>query len=255
MAAISLGSYVFNPGIGLADANGKVVAINQRGLAILDVLLSAQGKTVSKSELIERVWPSLIVEEGNLTVQIATLRKVLGERPDGSEWIITVPRVGYRMVVGQPSSIPATTAKVTVPLPEQPTLAVLPFQNLSGDPGQDYFADGIVEDIITALSRFKSFAVVARNSSFTYKGRTVDVRQVAKDLGVSYVLQGSIRRAGNALRITAQLNDATRGAQLWADKFWPDRYFVPDAMRDYCMFEASSRGVGFGVMVTGAGGL
>ena len=219
MAAISLGSYVFNPGVGLADANGKVVAINQRGLAILDVLLSAQGKTVSKSELMERVWPGQIVEEGNLTVQIATLRKVLGERQDGSEWIITVPRVGYRMLIGLPSSIPATTAKVTAPLPEQPTLAVLPFQNLSGDPGQDYFADGIVEDIITALSRFKSFAVVARNSSFTYKGRAVDVREVAKELGVRYVLEGTIRREGNKLRLAAQLVEGSTGLQLWAQKF------------------------------------
>jgi TolB-like protein/Tfp pilus assembly protein PilF len=219
MAAISLGSNVFSPGVGLTDANGKIIAINQRGLAILDVLLSAQGKTVSKSELMERVWPSQIVEEGNLTVQIATLRKVLGERPDGSEWIITVPRTGYRMVVGQASSIPATTAEVSAPLPEQPTLAVLPFQNLSGDPEQDYFADGIVEDIITALSRFKSFAVIARNSSFAYKGRAVDVRQVAKELGVRYVLEGSVRRRGSRLRINAQIADSESGAHLWAQGF------------------------------------
>ena len=219
MATISLGSYVFNPSVGLADANGKVVAINQRGLAILDVLLSAQGKTVSKSNLMERVWPGQIVEEGNLTVQIATLRKVLGERQDGSEWIITVPRVGYRMQIGLRSSIPATTAKVTAPLPEQPTLAVLAFENMSGDPEQEYFADGIADDMITALSRFKSFAVIARNSSFTYKGRAVDVRQVAKDLGVHYVLEGSVRRAGNRLRITARLVDGASGSHLWARNF------------------------------------
>lgn len=91
MAAISLGSHVFNPGVSLADANGKAVAINQRGLAILEVLLSSHGNTVSKSELMDRFWPGQIVEEGNLTVQMAALRKLLGERPDGSEWIITVP--------------------------------------------------------------------------------------------------------------------------------------------------------------------
>ena len=96
---------------------------------------------------------------------------------------------------------------------------MLPFQNLSGDPEQDYFADGVVEDIITALSRFKSFAVIARNSSFVYKGRAVDVRQVARELGVRYVLEGSVRRAGNRLRITAQLVEADSGAHLWAQNF------------------------------------
>jgi TolB-like protein/Flp pilus assembly protein TadD len=100
-----------------------------------------------------------------------------------------------------------------------PSLAVLPFTNMSGDPEQEYFADGVVEDILTALSRFKSFAVVARNSSFVYKGRAVDVRQVSKDLGVRYVLEGSVRRAGERLRITAQLVDGTNGAHLWADKY------------------------------------
>lgn len=100
-----------------------------------------------------------------------------------------------------------------------PSLAVLPFTNMSGDPEQEYFADGVVEDILTALSRFKSFAVVARNSSFVYKGRAVDVRQVSKDLGVRYVLEGSVRRAGDRLRITAQLIDGTNGAHLWADKY------------------------------------
>jgi adenylate cyclase len=104
-------------------------------------------------------------------------------------------------------------------LPDKPSLAVLPFQNMSGDPEQDYFADGIVEDIITALSRFKSFAVIARNSSFVYKGRAVDVRHVAKELGVRYVLEGSVRRSGNRLRITAQLVDGTTGAHLWARNF------------------------------------
>ena len=104
-------------------------------------------------------------------------------------------------------------------LPDKPSIAVLPFQNMSGDPEQDYFADGIVEDIITALSRFKSFAVVARNSSFVYKGRAVDVRQAAKELGVRYVLEGSVRRAGNRLRITAQLIEAESGAHLWAQNF------------------------------------
>jgi TolB-like protein/class 3 adenylate cyclase len=105
-----------------------------------------------------------------------------------------------------------------LPLPEKPSIAVLPFQNMSGDPEQEYFADGVVEDIITALSRFKSLFVIARNSSFSYKGKSPDVRQVGRDLGVRYVLEGSVRRAGNRLRITAQLIDTQSGAHVWADR-------------------------------------
>ena len=104
-------------------------------------------------------------------------------------------------------------------LPDKPSIAVLPFQNMSGDPEQDYFADGIVEEIITALSRFRQLFVIARNSSFTYKGRAVDVKQVGRELGVRYVLEGSVRKAGNRVRITGQLVDALTGAHLWADRF------------------------------------
>src|ERR1700754_1416612 len=104
------------------------------------------------------------------------------------------------------------------PLPNKPSIAVLPFQNMSGDPDQEYFADGMVEDIITRLSRIKSLFVIARNSSFTYKGTSPDVRQVGRQLGVRYVLEGSVRRAGNRVRITGQLVEAETGAHLWAEK-------------------------------------
>ena len=110
-------------------------------------------------------------------------------------------------------------APVTQPLPDKPSIAVLPFANISGDPEQEYFADGIVEDIITALSRFRNLFVIARNSSFTYKGRAVDVKQVGRELGVRYVLEGSVRKAGAKLRITGQLIDASNGAHIWADRF------------------------------------
>ena len=106
-----------------------------------------------------------------------------------------------------------------LPLPSKPSIAVLPFQNLSGDPEQEYFADGMVEEIITALSRMRWLFVIARNSSFTYKGRAVDVKQVGRELGVRYVLEGSVRKAGNRVRITGQLIDAATGAHLWADRF------------------------------------
>jgi adenylate cyclase len=103
--------------------------------------------------------------------------------------------------------------------PDRPSIAVLPFQNMSGDPEQEYFADGMVEDIITALSRFKSLFVIARNSSFTYKGRAVDIKQIGRELGVRYVLEGSVRKAGDRVRITGQLIDSDAGTHLWADRF------------------------------------
>ncbi|TIT61447.1 MAG: adenylate cyclase, partial [Mesorhizobium sp.] len=117
---------------------------------------------------------------------------------------------------------PSASVAAPPPLPAKPSIAVLPFTNMSGDPDQEYFADGLVEDIITGLSRVNSFFVIARNSSFTYKGRAVDLRQVGRELGVRYVLEGSIRRAGSRVRISGQLVDAISGHHVWADRFEGD---------------------------------
>ena len=129
----------------------------------------------------------------------------------------------YSLQVGAPAAAVAESVppepSVGLALPDRPSIAVLPFQNMSGDPSQEYFADGMVEDIITGLSRIKWLFVIARNSSFTYKGRAVDVRQVGRELGVRYVLEGGVRKAGNRLRITAQLIEAETGAHLWADRY------------------------------------
>ena len=119
---------------------------------------------------------------------------------------------------GMTASVAAKTDQ-PLPLPDKPSIAVLPFDNMSGDPEQEYFADGIAEDVITALSRFRSLFVIARNSSFSYKGTSPDIRTVARELGVRYVVEGSVRKAGNRVRITAQLIDATSGNHLWADRF------------------------------------
>jgi TolB-like protein len=207
-AGASFGPFALSGGTLLRD--GKPVALGQRALALLEALAAADGP-VDKATLIEAAWPGTIVEEGNLTVQIAALRKALGSRADGQEWIVTVPRMGYRLLRDQRSVAVAPT--------RLPTLAVLPFQNLSGDREQEYFVDGIVDDIIGALSRFRSFAVVARSSSFAYRGRSVDVRQMASELGVRYVVEGSVRRSGNRLRLVAQLDDASDGANLWSQTF------------------------------------
>jgi TolB-like protein/Tfp pilus assembly protein PilF len=124
------------------------------------------------------------------------------------------------LAIANTAAFPKTAnANDALPLPDKPSIAVLPFQNMSGDPEQEYFADGMVDDIITALSRFKSLFVIARNSSFSYKGKSPDIRQVGRELGVRYVLEGSVRKAGSRLRISGQLIDASTGAHLWADRF------------------------------------
>jgi TolB-like protein len=216
--AIAFGPFLLNPDNGTLFRDGELVAIGQRGALLLGALLRSPGEVLTKAELMDAAWPETAIEESNLPVQIASLRKLLGRSPDGGEWIATVPRIGYRFVGELKATMsahrPAARAETVLP-----SLAVLPFHNLSRDAEQDYLADGVVEDIITALSRFKSFAVIARNSSFVYKSRAVDVRQVATELGVRYVLEGSVRRAGDRLRIIAQLVDGTSGAHLWADKF------------------------------------
>jgi len=166
----------------------------------------------------ETAWAGLAVEESNLPVQIAALRRVLSGAPGGDRWIETLPRRGYRFV-GPANAQEEKVAASPVPSPDKPSLAVLPFQNLSGDPEQEYFADGMVEEIITALSRIRWLFVTARNSSFAYKGQNVDVKRVGRELGVRYVLEGSVRRNVNRVRIAAQLIDAGTEAHLWADHF------------------------------------
>lgn len=207
------GPFVLTPGRELRR-DGEPVPLGHRALMMLETMLEARGEIVTKAEMMARVWPGVIVEEGNITVQIAALRKELGTRPGGEEWIVTVPRIGYRLVRGTPAQ-----ADSSAPDGGKPTVAVLPFVNLSGDATQDYFADGLVEDLITALSRFKSFAVVSRYSSFAYKNRSVDVRQVARELGVRYLLEGSVRLSGERVRVTVQLVDAATGTHHWASSF------------------------------------
>lgn len=174
--------------------------------------------------MIEAAWPGLAIEGGNLTVQIAVVRKVFDDLATGADWIETLPRRGYRYVgpivaVDDPGGATGSPAALTLTLPDKPSIAVLLFSNLSGDPEQDYFTDGMVDDIITGLSRINWLFVVARNSTFAYKGRAVDVSQVGRELGVGYVLEGSVRRVLDRVRITSQLIDASTGAHVWAERF------------------------------------
>jgi TolB-like protein len=215
-------------GLSRRDEHGVFVPIpsGSRALDVLGVLVGRAGELVPRDEIIALVWPAIVVEDNNLNLQIAALRRVLDHgRLEGS-CIQTVARRGYRFTaavtrVGAEAyaNAAALLPGAAPPLPDKPSLAVMAFQNMSGDPEQEYFADGMVEEIITALSRIRWLFVIARNSSFTYKGHAVDVKQVGRELGVRYVLEGSVRKAGQRVRIAAQLIDAATGAHLWADRF------------------------------------
>ncbi len=190
--------------------DGIPVAVSGRALDVLGVLAEGRNETVSKDVLLHQVWAGQIVEENNLQVQISALRKIMGEG-----WIITVPGRGYRLVAPAAATRPTQVAIST----GKPSIAILPFANMSGNAEQEFLADGMSEDITTALSRVRSFFVIARNSAFTYRGRAVDVRQVGRELGARYVLEGSVRRSGVRLRVSAQLADAEAGTQVWAERY------------------------------------
>jgi len=199
------------------------ISLQPQVFDLLEYLIRNRERVVSKDDLIAGIWRGRIVSESALMTRINAARTAIGDSGAEQRSIKTLPRKGVRFVAKvreqQPLEANATTVvRPGLPLPDMPSIAVLPFQDMSGDPGQDYFADGVVEEIITALSRFRQLFVIARNSSFTYKGRSVDVKQVGRELGVRYVLEGSVRKAASRVRITAQLIDAVRGTHLWAER-------------------------------------
>lgn len=196
----AFGPFVLDPDAGTLLRDDDPVALGYRGLKLLAALVGRPGEILGKAELMDAAWPGTAVEEGNLTVQIAQLRKLLGPAADGGEWISTVPRVGYRFT-GAIEQLGGAKRK-PLPLPDKPSIAVLPFVAFSSDPEQESFADGLTEDLITDLSRNAGLFVIARNSVFAYKGRAMDVRGIAEDLGVRYLLEGSARRAAGRVRIT-----------------------------------------------------
>src|SRR5882762_5575033 len=201
--------------------NGATVRLGGRALDILCVLASARGAVVTKDQLLDTVWPGLTVEENNIQVHVSALRRELDQRTDGESFVITVPGRGYRLVGLQDVTKVAQSdikSDEALGVPGG-SIAVLPFQNMSGDPEQEYFADGIVEDIITGLSRIKWLFVTARNSSFFHKGKAIELKQIGHDLGVRYLVEGSVRKAGNRVRITAQLIDAQTSGHLWAERY------------------------------------
>ena len=211
----------------------KAIATGPQVFDLLVYLIQNREHVVSKDNLLDVVWGGRIVSESTLTSHINAVRKAIGDSGEEQRLVRTIARKGFRFIgevregdasdgFGSPRTEPVTSDETTAPpraLPDKPSIAVLAFQNLSGDPEQEYFADGVVEDIITALSRIRWLFVIARNSSFTYKGRAVDVKQIGRELGVRYVLEGSVRKAANRVRITGQLIDAAAGTHLWAERF------------------------------------
>jgi len=206
------------------------ISIGPQVFDLLAYLLQNRDRVVSKNDLFVTVWQGRVISDSTLTSHINAARKAIGDNGDEQRLIRTISRKGFRFVGAVthektssgdgPEKLEAALSPTTAPaLPDKPSIAVLPFQNLSSDPEQDYFADGVVEDIIAALSRMRWLFVIARNSSFTYKGRAVDVKQVGRELGVRYVLEGSMRKAANRVRISGQLIDASTGVNLWADRF------------------------------------
>lgn len=201
---------------------GDRIPLEPQVFDLLEFLIRTRERVVSRDELLDTIWHGRTVSDATLSSRVNAARSAIGDSGEAQRLIRTLPRKGIRFVgevreAEDPDrSLPPAPPSVK---PEQPSIAVLPFTNMSGDAEQDFFADGMAEDIITALSLCSGLFVVARNSSFIYKGRPVDIREVGRELGVDYVLEGSVRRGGNRLRITGQLIDADSGRHLWADRF------------------------------------
>ena len=207
-----------------------LVAIDPQVFDLLLYLVRNRERVVTKDDLIQHVWHGRVVSDSTLTSRITTARQALGDSGEHQRLIRTVARRGIRFVAevrespGQtaastPKAVPSADRNMPVGLPDKPSIAVLPFANMSGDPEQEYFSDGITSNIITALSRLHWFLVISRNSTFVYKSQAVDIRRIGKELDVNYVLAGNVQKAGNRVRINVELVDTKNGVQHWAEKY------------------------------------
>jgi adenylate cyclase len=203
------------------------IDLRPKSFEVLRYLAEHAGRVVTKDEVMKAVWPGGTVTDESLTRCISDVRHAIGD--EGQRIIKTVPRRGYLFEMAEPSvransAAPASEERgamgeAATATDARPSVAVLPFTNMSGDPEQEYFSDGITEDIITDLSKVSGLFVVARNSTFTYKGKPVSVQDVSRELNVKFILEGSVRKAGARVRVTAQLVDGESGGHLWADRF------------------------------------
>jgi TolB-like protein len=204
----------------------ELITVEPQVFDLLDYLIRHRNRVVSKDDLMAAVWNGRVVSESALTSRINSARVAVGDSGEEQRLIKTLRARGFRFVgavseeQGVPAAVSPTEPTIAPPaLADQPSIAVLPFVNMSGDPAQDYFADGMTEEIITALARFKSLFVIARNSSFAYRGHATDIKRIARELGVRYLLEGSVRNSGDRVRITGQLILAETGTHIWANRF------------------------------------
>jgi TolB-like protein len=209
----------------------QAIAVEPQVFDLLVYLMENRDRVVSKDDLIASIWGGRIVSESTLTSRINAARKAIGDSGEEQKLIRTIARKGFRFVGdvrnatrdepahAGPAEKSHEPPRPALPLPDRPAIAVLPFTNMTDDQAQDYFSDGISEDIITALSKLRWFFVIARNSSFIYKGKAVHLKQIADELGVGYVVEGSVRKVGERVRITAQLNDVATGSHIWAERY------------------------------------
>ena len=233
---IQFGRYRLKRNDRLLKTPEGIVELSARSFDILAILLSRPDGVVGKSELFDAVWPGLVVEENTLQVHISALRKALA-----ADMIMTVHGRGYKYAGPQPLEVDAEQLDIpsqhgglavrAASVDYKPVIAVLPFNNMSGDAGQDYFSEGITEDIIVELSRYRPLNVVSRHSSSSFKGGKVDIAETGRRLGATYLIEGSVRKLGDSVRVTAQLLDAATGSHVWAERYdrqLPDVFAVQD---------------------------
>jgi TolB-like protein len=199
--------------------DGQTIKLEPKAMQLLICLADRAGVVVSIEELLDLVWKDVVVSPDSVYAAVAALRRTLGDDPKNPRYIANVVRRGYRLIAPVSSWVAAPPTNAAPALPEKPSIAVLPFLNMSGDPTQEYFSDGITEDIITELSRWRVLAVRSRSASFRYRGAAVDMTQVARDLNVRFVVEGSVRRIGERVRISVQLISGETGSYIWSEKF------------------------------------
>lgn len=197
---------------------GETVALEPQVFDLLVYLIRNCNRVVTKEELLDALWGGRIVSESTLNSRINAARRAVGDSGEAQRLIRTLPRKGFRFI-GDATDAQSSQATSPNTPRDRPSIAVLPFSDLTGDREQEYFADGMVAEIITGLSRVKWLFVISRNSTFIYKGRPIDVKTVGRELGVRYVLEGSVRRSGNQVRVTGQLIETETAAHVWADRY------------------------------------